>query len=205
MLNMKELLEEHCGFKLPEMPCISRYEKQGPSFIVHLHPALGPVFAIIGQKIHHGELSFGSELILEIAELSLSNLKLEGSLIIQAESVMGQTTDHILKFGNENGKCELKNVSVKNRGLSASQETPYWKNHLKHEEKLHIILKGNAEFLAENITFEGNLLIEVPSGYRYIAYQDRTEVKFKKEQIQQSTWYWDYAFDENDQVKIKKI
>ncbi len=56
---------------------------QGPGFIFLFHPALGPLWDVISQKIVGGSLTHGSELVLEVAEARLEQLHLDGSLQVR--------------------------------------------------------------------------------------------------------------------------
>lgn len=62
---------------------------QGPGFIFLFHPALGPLWDVIAQKIRGGSLLPGSELVLEVAEARLLDVKVDGSLLVTADAVMG--------------------------------------------------------------------------------------------------------------------
>lgn len=42
------------------------YIDHGPGFIFLYHPALGPLWDVIAQKVQGGSLSHGSELVLEV-------------------------------------------------------------------------------------------------------------------------------------------
>lgn len=95
--------------------------KLGPEFIFLFNPILGPLWHVVGQKIRGGELSLGSEFILEISELSIENLSINGSLVITAEDLNGEiiqnnslSTNKLFK--NEIGSAIFSNVKIKNKG-----------------------------------------------------------------------------------------
>jgi hypothetical protein len=138
---------------------------------------------VIGQKIRGGRLAKGAELILEISEIDISNLDLEGSLIIEADSIMGKNDiDGHLKFDvNHCGKCTLKNVKVRNEGREQTQKP--WLYQQERKEVLHIALYGNAEFVAEDVLLEGNVYFEVPHGHRLVVYQQGEEIAWHFEMI----------------------
>lgn len=53
------------------------------------------------------------------------------------------------------GKCKLHNVKVVNRGIDwNSKSNVYWRNDVNRLETCKIILHGNAEFEASNVTIE---------------------------------------------------
>ena len=89
MQNAQELLSQDCGMNLVAVQDESEFLREGPSFLMSYHPALGPFYSIIRQKIQGGEILNGSELQLEIADLEMKNLSLNGSLLIFAENIMG--------------------------------------------------------------------------------------------------------------------
>ncbi|KAK9833071.1 hypothetical protein WJX74_006343 [Apatococcus lobatus] len=90
MLNAHDLLR-CCGFlHLPEVGEVQQYLRKGPGFIFLWHPSLGPLWDIIAQKVTGGALAPGAELILEVAEASVVDLRVDGSLIVESDSVMGQ-------------------------------------------------------------------------------------------------------------------
>jgi hypothetical protein len=58
-------------------------------FIFLHHPALGPLWDVIAQKIRGGALLQGSELILEVAEARLLDVTVDGSLLVHADNIIG--------------------------------------------------------------------------------------------------------------------
>lgn len=69
---------------------------------------------------------------------------------------------------------------------------------------MKIVLQGNAEFFAENITFEGNHHIEVPEGFRFIAYQEGRKVRYHREKIESPSWFWAYSFGTDNEITLQK-
>lgn len=206
LLNKQELFVEHLGFTLPNMSEEESFLEKGPSFLIHYHPALGPLWSVIEQKIQGGSFAYGAELQLEIAEIAIENLQLEGSLLIEAEDIMGgKDQEGVIQYGKECGKCILKNVTVRNEGIDRLAENSYWCNEVQRKESLKIVLMGNGEFYAENVTLEGDQLIEVADGYRITALQEGGEVVFKKEEIDSPSWLWKYQFDEESKIQLSKV
>lgn len=80
--NAAELLTL-CDVEVPEACDVESYLANGPPFIFLHHPALGPVWSLIAQKVQGGRLEAGSELVLEVADAQVSNLQLQGSLIVR--------------------------------------------------------------------------------------------------------------------------
>lgn len=205
LLNCHELFTRHCHFNLPDMPSEEQYLQQGPTFIVRYHPALGPLYQIISQKIQGGALKQGAELILEASEVSIRELTLEGSLIIRAKAPLGNLTGTgLIEYSEYNGKCELHNVKVVNRGIDWRASNCYWKNSIQHHEKMEIILHGNAEFYAKDVCLEGNMRIEVPAGSRMEMTNQDGQIKCQTLKIKEPTWQWHYKFDQENAIQLSR-
>ncbi|XP_010504481.1 PREDICTED: UTP--glucose-1-phosphate uridylyltransferase 3, chloroplastic isoform X2 [Camelina sativa] len=202
--NAYELLTE-CDIKLPMIEHNDNYVDSPPPYLILLHPALGPLWEVSRQKFKGGSISSCSEVQLEIAELSWNNVQVDGSLIITAENAMGSTTinDHgepILQYGLRCGKCKLHNVKVVNRGIDwNSKSNVYWRNDVNRLESCKIILHGNAEFEASNVTVEGNHVFEVPDGHILKITQGNAVLinleAMKEEVSEKGSWYWDYKLN----------
>ncbi len=190
LLNAYDLLKHHCGFDMPEVGNEAEYLKNGPGFIFLYHPALGPLYSIISQKLIGGKIAKGSELHLEIAEIYLKDFHLDGSLLVNADGL--------------NGKCILENVTVKNLGINRHASNVYWKNVISRDEQMRICIQGSGEFVAQNITFTGSHLIDVPDGYRVTAYMHQGEISYRTEKIEHPTWHWKYAFDSKNKIILSK-
>lgn len=203
MLNVHHDLLKQCGFKLPPKQTEAEFVKKGPNLFFTYHPALGPLFSIISQKLRKGKISPYSELKLDIAEIDLENLNLQGSLVIKADQIMGHVSKQKgLHYSNNTGKCVLKNVKVVNEGLEHNPLINYWKHQVLRKEALIINIEGNGEFVAKNVVFKGNQRINVPAGYRLTAVQKGLEIEFKLEKITKPTWFWKYKFDRNHEIKL---
>ena len=171
--NAHELLEKHCAIQLPPLADEKTFKCCGPSFLLSYHPALGPLYSIIGQKVHGGRFAPGSELHLEIADLEIATLELKGSLLITATSIMGHTDDKgQLYYSNRTGQCILRRVRVENRGIDWNDDHLFWKHDVKRSESLQIELQGHAQFVAEDVTLKGDQHIIVPDGMRVLAFQE---------------------------------
>lgn len=204
LLNNRELFVERCGMTLPELN-EEGYIAHGPSFVALFHPALGPCWSIIAQKIRGGRLSQGAELQLEIAEVDIENLDLTGSLLIEAQHPLGRLNgEGIIEYSDECGKCVLKNVTVHNSGIDRGKANIYWRNQIFRHEALRIVLQGNAEFYAENVTITGDRFIEVPDGCRLVVTEEAGELKFDRQTIRRPTWQWNYSFSHEGRILLDK-
>lgn len=221
MLNYQNLLQDDCGMiilsssrtavsrVIPDLQSeydFDQYLKHGPLITVLFHPALGGVFAVIAQKISGGRIHRGSEWVMEIAEAYVEDLDLDGSLIVEADAMMGaKDSEGKIIFDSEKcGKCTLINVKVKNRGLNPHDGHQAWKRRVERAQCAHIIIQGSGEFHAQDVTLEGDVKYIVPDGERWSVSSFQGKTIFKKEKIQQSTWKWVYAFDDNSNITLSR-
>lgn len=195
--NSEELLKECCGMKIPSLASMEEFMAKGPAFLFNYHPALGPLFSVIGQKIKGGSLAYHSEVNLEIAELEMNQVNVHGSLLIHAQTVIGDDTAV--------GKCVLRNVTVNNKGINYAASNVFWKNQIHRDEEMRISILGNGEFIAEDVIFEGNIFIEVPDGHQVRAHMDeKGKVRLESNKIQNPTWSWNYQYGDKDQIILNK-
>lgn len=175
--NGMELLSKWCNMKIPAPFEESRFLQKGPSLFFVYHPALGPLYEIIAQKVIGGACTLFSELQLEISDLRYHNVQLDGSLRIVAHSPMGQNGG----YSNRTGRAILDNVRIVNQGVKKSSLHTVWENRIVRKESLYIELQGYSEFVAKDLVFSGDFHIVVEDGVRLTAYQDGKDVIFKKE------------------------
>lgn len=201
--NGRDLLKEYCKVEVPEVSDPTHFFRYGPSFIFLYHPALGPLYSIIAQKVRGGRLHPGSELQLEIAEADIENLDLIGSLLVHSDAPMGHFDENgILTYSERGGKCTLKNVLIRNEGIDFEAPNIYWKNEIIRHQSCHIFLHGNAEFYAENVVLSGDLWIEVRDGERVIAKEIDGKLQIERNKIRAPTWHWKYTVDQSSSIKI---
>lgn len=199
--NMQELLQEACGFYLPQII----EGMQPPFFLFYYHSALGPLYSVIGKKIRKGSLTLGSELKLHIAECDMADLHVDGSLHVIAERVIGEVnSDGILQYSEKVGRCTLKNVRVRNAGIDYSQANVFWKQEIYRKEHCRIFLEGESEFYAEDVELEGNIDIRVEHGYKMTVKKVEGKVVFYQEKLDKTSWSWQYQFTEDLSLNIVK-
>lgn len=205
--NYRDLLINYCLMNLPSEQDEAHYLANGPDCIVLFHPALGTLYSVIKQKIQGGTLAIGSEWILEISETEIINLDLDGSLIIEAESVMGKKDlqGTVAFNADQCGKCTLINVKVRNLGRVRTSGRNVWKCQTERKEALWVTLQGNAEFFAENVELVGNIHFDVPEGHRLVVYQQGKEIAWHFEKINHASWHWDYFFEEDNRISLQKV
>jgi UTP---glucose-1-phosphate uridylyltransferase len=201
--NNRELLVDKCHMQVPAVSDPLHFFEKGPSFVFLYHPALGPLYSVIAQKIRGGKLHPESELQLQIAEADIENLDLEGSLLIQAESIMGHDEGQKLIYSEKCGRCVLKNVTVRNKGIDHEMPNVYWRNEIARLEVCQIILRGMSEFYAENIILKGDHFIEVPDGQRCRAKEINGQLHLTYEKIEAPTWHWEYKIGPHSAITLK--
>lgn len=197
----RELLETECSFLLPPAYCLSKYLEKGPDCFFLYHPALGPLYSIIRQKIRGGSISLHSELQLEIADADIENLTLEGSLLVEAKNPIGHfNSEGHLILSHRTGRCTLHNVTVKNQGVDWMSSSPFWRNQFSRKETVEIVLEGFSEFVAKGVVFYGHHQFIVPDGMRMEVKQVGKELRIEMTRLEESS-FWEYRINER-QVEL---
>ena len=210
LANGEELLSQYCHFTVPKLQEPADFFEKGPSFIFTYHPALGPLYQIIQQKIQGGRLGLGSELRLDIAEIMINNLDVEGSLIIQTDGIMGHLDEaggsRVITYSNQTGKCILKNVLVRNSGINRSASRSYWKDEIIHKEKCEIFIEEGGEFYAEDVVFAGDIRIRVPSGVKVCAKMEDGKLIVTQEVLRDGrpSWFYEYFVEKDYSIKCQQ-
>jgi UTP---glucose-1-phosphate uridylyltransferase len=182
--NAHDLLTTYCKVQVPAK---EGYDPLNPPFSFHYHPALGPLYSIIGQKIKGGVFNLYSELKLEITELYMENLHLLGAFHIVADRVMGETLENgILHYSDRTGSAFLRNVVIENTNGPCE-----------------IILHGDAEFVAENVTIRGAMRIEVEAGTRLIAFEENGVLHWKKDVALGNVAKWIYHISDEGIIVLE--
>lgn len=193
--NMHRLLQEVCGVEVPELILGEEYLERGPGMIFLFHPALGPLWSVIGQKIRGGRFYFGAEMQLEIAEVDFEEVSLQGSLLVKGDL----STSRVV----------MRGVKIKNRGIDPKGRHTFWKNRIEREEALWLYLEEESEFIADGVVMTGAHKLRVPRGHRMTAERDEGVeggVRFRLERLrdEERRLAWEYAFDEEGRVKLRR-
>lgn len=168
--NYCDILTNYCNFDLPTQSDILDFLSNGPSFICYINPLLGPLYVDIGKKLKSGKIKKGAELRLDLSEVEIENLFLDGSL-----QIYGHTNDF-----NKQSRCRLVNIKVINKGIDYSAENSFYQNKIVRKESLKIILHANSIFEAVDVSFEEDQIIEVPPNTKIIAFSNESDVFFEK-------------------------
>lgn len=205
LLNYYDLFYSLCGIKLPYAGSQEDFVQGKWGFLAYLHPSLGPLFEVAAQKIRGGSFEKGSVLELEIAELDMSNISLDGCLRVRSDAPLGINDENkVLRFSERSGKCSLRNVTIVNQGVEREGCVP-WKKQMKTKEALEIVLHGDAEFYAHGVTFKGNKRYEVPAGWRLKVVQEGEELKETFQKVAAPSWWWHYAFAADGTIVLRKM
>ena len=204
------LLKDHCKVELDAFTSEKEYMETGPSMLFSYHPALGPLYSIIAQKIRKGHFEKGSELLLEIAEVDIENLHLQGSCLVYLDtlSAHNKSSAHNKKgsaFMDE-GQVFLKNCTIKNKGIDRSLQNSYWKGQIKRLEAFEVRLEPGSSFVAEDVVFEGSFSLTVPSGMRAtVRHREDKSLQIDFEpHTEKNVWHWNYSFDQEDHIVLNK-
>lgn len=191
--NYRDLLVNHCAFQMPDLAPLACFLDDPLPFVIQLHPALGPLYNVIAQKLRAGHLAHGSHLLLEIAELSVANLHLDGSLQVRCTQPLGA------------GTCILNNVNVRNRGIDREKTQVPWRDPPVLTESLEIVIEGHGAFIAENVTIDGPLRVVVGPAERVTLSQDVAgKLALVREPLLKPSWHWEYTNDVNANIVLGK-
>jgi UTP---glucose-1-phosphate uridylyltransferase len=186
----RNVCESHCKMIVPPLASEAECAHHGPNVLILFHPALGPLYHVIGQKIRGGQIAEGSELQVDLAEVDIENLSLTGSLLIAGNS--------------ERGTCFLRNVVIENFGINRTDSNQYWKGKIERKEAFEVVLEGHSSFIAQNVILRGNLKVVVPDGYQVTAVQEGGDVVFHEEKMEESGDLWHYFFGNSGNVELSQ-
>lgn len=202
--NARDLLVNFCDFEIPSMRDPSSFFLEGPLFIFLYHPAFGPQYEIIAQKLRGGRIAMGSEVKIHIADLYAENLDVDGSLQILTDAIMGHIDEEgILNFSESTGKCILKRVKVRNSGINREASRSFWKDEIVHREKCEILIEEGGEFYAEDVILRGDLRLRVPSGVKVTASMNEGRLELMEEVLSQPSWKWRYEVTQDNHIALQ--
>jgi hypothetical protein len=204
LLNASDMLSK-CSIEHPppDDGSAERYLNTGPGFIFAIHPAMGPLWDIIAQKLRGGSIARKSEVKLEIAELNWENVRVDGSLLITCTNVTGEGTMSDIDCG----RARIVDVDVLNAGIDWENEgNVYWSAMYSRDESAEIVLHGNAEIDIEGCALRGNCAYEVPNGKRLVIRSVNGDAGCLSETYEDivpgvPSWRWKYAFGGKDDIQ----
>lgn len=164
-------LFEECGVAVEEEVSLS------------LHPALGPLWSVIAQKVRGGRLRQGAELHLELIDLDWEGVEVEGSLLIQGP-----------------GSVTLRSVSILNRGVDWERSQPAWRGDRVRHEAAILRVEAGGELLIDDAVLKGGQLIEVGAGERVVM----AGGKIERHLMCEEAWKWHYEYDSEQQLMLRR-
>jgi UTP---glucose-1-phosphate uridylyltransferase len=201
---MRSLLSSSCQFILPQEQALDDFIHNGPAFIFSFHPAMGPLWDVIGQKLSMGTIAQNSELELEVSEISCKNLNLDGSLRIIAEKVTGDAFGPLGRtFTEKVGRATLNNVQIVNKGVKSLDIASVLNGSVERNESCEIVLKGFSEIVADNVQIYGNFHLVVPDRKKAILRQDSTgKIITTFESIVSPSWQYAVVWQRGSAPKL---
>jgi UTP---glucose-1-phosphate uridylyltransferase len=179
--NAADLLRA-CGVAVPPTAGAPGTAGTAAGVAFHWHPALGPLWSVIAQKLRGGALAPGSELVLDVAEAAVTGLRLDGSMLVRADAPLGHwepagededgeneaSPPPRLVYSHRAGRVRLSGVTVVNAGVDwAAPGTQAWSRRLARPGGCAAVtLHGQSEFDAADCVFTGDVAFDVPHGYK---------------------------------------
>lgn len=214
MQNAADMLTM-AGFEVPAVGSVADYLEGGPGFIFLFHPALGPLWSVVAQKLRGGRMASGAEVQLEIAEADIVNLDVDGSFLVLSDAPLGcHKAAQIegapeLVYSDACSRIRLRNVRVRNAGIDWTDESNvYWRHRVARKETCRVVLHGNAEFYAADVEFVGARTYVVPDGYRLRVRQGgdgQTISELEKVDSMRPSWKWQYQLRADGHVALSLI
>ena len=215
------------GVEMPPLGSVPEYLDNGPGFLFFFHPALGPLWSVVAQKIRGGRFAARSEVQLEIAEADVEGLDVDGSFLVVADDVLGYShltssehtsnTKRLVYSDTRCGRIHLRNVRVRNAGVDWEHPSNvYWRHRVARKESCQVLLRGCSEFEAEDVELRGNVVYEVPDGYKMrvststssnssSASEGEVCVELTPLKNGEGSWRWEYSADGGDgEVNLEK-
>jgi hypothetical protein len=185
------------------------------------HPALGPLWDVVRQKVAGGRVARGSELVLDLAEARLRDVALDGSLRILADAPLGHAVRSPpaaglgasrLVFSDAGGRARLERVAVTNAGVDwAAPSNVPWRGRLARAGGVVVRLAGRSEFDAADVAIDGPAAFDVPDGCRLTlrpgpgGATDVVATLTRLEEGQGPGWGWRYGVGEGGRVELALI
>jgi hypothetical protein len=115
---------------------------------------------IVGGKDESGTVQFSN--------VHCGRVWLEGCAISNRGVVCsaGKSSTESLGDSNTTSDGNGNNGRSDARSLTSTQTPCYWKRRITRSESCRVVLRGRSEFLARDVTIEGDVLFEVPDGHR---------------------------------------
>ena len=195
LMRNHHALMTRCGFDMPSCDDLEAHLFKKLPFYITYHPALGPHYSIIEQKICRGKMEEGSELHLEISDLRMKQVSIAGSLFIEADAIMGHVEEGEVIFSERTSRVILENVEIINKGIDFDKELNYVQGKVFHKQRCLISMGENSEFIAKDVTFRGDYIIRVPQDTRCTAVMKNRKVEFSFEPVEAEQSLYRYEIE----------
>jgi hypothetical protein len=115
--------------------------------------------SIVGGKDESGTVQFSN--------VHCGRVRLEGCTIRNRGVLCSAAKSSTESLGDSNTTSEGNgnHGTSDARSLTSAQTPCYWKRRITRSESCRVILRGRSEFLARDVTIEGDVLFEVPDGH----------------------------------------
>lgn len=166
------LLKETGAADIPEEQTFAQFFQEGPNLTFLFHPALGPLWSHIGEKLTGLSLSPYSLLELELAEASLASFHLEGAFCIKSSFPCG------VKGKPESiPRVLCSQVSVVNKGVDRPLALKEMlQGSITYREKVEFILEEGSNLHINQVEFEGPFFFHVPA-YTHVCIEQERKTK----------------------------
>jgi hypothetical protein len=144
----------------------------------------------------------GSELLLDIAEVSIENLMLDGSLQIKTQNKTGHDEKGVMIFSDLSSSCVLENIQIINAGIN-HVESMCMGQYLRGETCL-IELEENAELIAKDVTLRGDIKIHVPKNTRILLKEVDGLLVEEKQPIESKKPLYSYSMNAGKEILLKR-
>lgn len=190
-------LLEQCEISLPQKMSFDHFIAEGPNLLFFYHPALGPFWEVIAQKLHEGRFAHGSEVELEIAELYARDLYVQGSFRMLCDDPLGRK--------GESPRAYLHNVTVENSGFVPTSLSEHVRRNVSRASSCTIQIQGNGELIAEDITISGDFSLKVPKNTRVRLSQGANNtIVVHEEPLDKPSWHYAVSWESGSQPILQK-
>lgn len=161
------------------------YEREGPQYLFFYHPVLGAMQKILQAKLVDVQLLPHAELEIEIAELYMKNVVVQGSLQIIA------SLGSLRSSNSTEPVAYLENVKIINQGTGVVSTEQAWKREYTRSEVVRVVFEGSGALIMKNITLEGTHTYTIPDGYAL----EVTAAREKLTRLSSTPKLWEYLKD----------
>lgn len=158
------LLKSMIKTTIPEEQTFEQFVEHGPNLLFYFHPALGPLWALIRQKIQHVHVAPFAEFEIELAEVSICSFSLDGSFSVRSTFPCGQKG-----YPESVPRFSCVELTIRNEGIERPTTLKkILKRAYKRKELCEFVLEEGAELVIEHVMIQGDFLLKVPAYTRMV-------------------------------------